>query len=273
MKRLERPLLQFLTPSALILLLANSGCATPKPPPALTPSTQPLVLKNVVRGLPPLSEPPSTLLDLRSWRLSLPVGEPHQPTQVDQPALSSFKERDYFYASSKGVVFRAYAGGVTAPTSNYPHTELREMMLSGREPAAWSTTEGRHTMAFTAAITHTPIAKPHVVTGQLYDTKGDVVAVRLEREHLFVEAGGNNLGTLETNYKLGTTFSVTIDASEGRVRVYYNGAQDPRVDVERKIDGCYFKAGVYTQSNTTKGDAPDAYGEVILSELSVQHVE
>ena len=35
--------------------------------------------------------------------------------------------------------------------------------------------------------------------------------------------------------------------------------------------GCYFKAGCYTQSNTSKGDASTAYGEVVIYSLSVKH--
>jgi poly(beta-D-mannuronate) lyase len=45
----------------------------------------------------------------------------------------------------------------------------------------------------------------------------------------------------------------------------------PKVAVPRDASGCYFKAGVYTQSNPEKGDEPTAYGEVIIYDLSVTH--
>jgi hypothetical protein len=45
----------------------------------------------------------------------------------------------------------------------------------------------------------------------------------------------------------------------------------PKVNVSREASGCYFKASAYTQSNTSKGDEPTAYGEVIIYDLSVTH--
>lgn len=267
----------------LSLLALTSGCAASAPTPVDSGSIQTSETIGasaaghqaptpIAFGPAALDHPPAQTLDLTRWMLSLPVGEAFQPTEVVQPALASFVQEGLFYASAKGVVFRAHAGGVTVPSSSYPSAELSEMVPGGARRAEWSTTEGRHSMTLTTAITHTPISQPHVVTGQLHGAKGEVVAIRLEREHLFVAAGGNNLGTLETQYTLGTVFNVVIDASEGRVRVYYNGEQTPRVDVERKVDGCYFKAGAYTLSNPTKGDQHDAYSEVIISQLSVSHV-
>ena len=218
-----------------------------------------------------VSGAPAEYLDLNNWKLTLPFGEPHHPTEIKQPVLASFSQAPYFFLSDKGVVFRAHAGGVTTPNSSYPRTELREMMKDGKERAAWSTSQGRHTMIVTATIMHVPVAKPHVVAAQLHDATDDVVMIRLERDHLFVEAAGNNLGTLDANYQLGTPFTAMIDASDGRVRVYFNDMSQPRVDVERKVSGCYFKAGAYTQSNPTKGDTEDAFGEVTISQLAVRH--
>jgi len=36
-------------------------------------------------------------------------------------------------------------------------------------------------------------------------------------------------------------------------------------------EGCYFKAGCYTQSNTDKGDTPKSCGEVVMYGLEVTH--
>jgi poly(beta-D-mannuronate) lyase len=43
------------------------------------------------------------------------------------------------------------------------------------------------------------------------------------------------------------------------------------VSYERATDGCYFKAGAYTQSNPDRGDSPDAYGAVEIRALTVTH--
>ena len=60
-----------------------------------------------------------------------------------------------------------------------------------------------------------------------------------------------------------------IEADSGGVRVYYNGVL--KATYPKHGSGWYFKAGVYTQSNLAQGDAPDAYGEVVIYSLHVQH--
>jgi poly(beta-D-mannuronate) lyase len=37
------------------------------------------------------------------------------------------------------------------------------------------------------------------------------------------------------------------------------------------VDGCYFKAGAYTQSNEEQGDTADAYGQVEIHALDLEH--
>jgi poly(beta-D-mannuronate) lyase len=96
--------------------------------------------------------------------------------------------------------------------------------------------------------------------------------IRLENSRLFVEAQGDEVGDLDTNYQLGTEFTVRIEASNGRIRITYNNASSPQVDLDRPRTGCYFKAGAYTQSNLSRGCASaNAYGEVIIRDLSIQH--
>ena len=110
-----------------------------------------------------------------------------------------------------------------------------------------------------------------MVAGQIHDGTTYLVMIRLEGQHLFVSGGGANLGTLDPAYVLGTRFTVRLTASGGRVRVYFNDLAVPKVDVAREAAACYFKAGVYTQSNRSRGDLPDAYGEVAITALSVTH--
>ncbi len=215
---------------------------------------------------------PAQLLDLTNWKLTLPIGEAGHPTEIKHEALRSYSSDGFFFVeANKGVVFRANAGGVTTPHSKYPRTELREMTNGGKDKAAWTTTEGKHSLIVTAAITHLPVAKPHIVAAQIHDESDDVVMVRLERDYLFVEGGGSDLGALASSYQLGTPFTVKLEAQNGRVRVYFNDMNKPKVDVERKASGCYFKAGAYVQSNQEKGDDASAYGEVVISKLVLSH--
>ena len=223
-------------------------------------------------GDPTDARTPGEFLDLRRWHLTLPIGDAGDPRVIEPPDLDEFTLDPYFRLNNTGnaVLFRAHAGGVTTGGSDYPRSELRELTQSG-DKAAWSTTSGTHLMTITQAILHLPTEKPEVVAGQIHDQSDDVVMIRLEASMLFVEGDGDNLGTLDADYRLGTLFTVKLEAAAGRIRVYYNDMSEPRVDVERSANDCYFKAGVYTQSNTDRGDSSDAYGEVLMTRLSVEH--
>ena len=219
---------------------------------------------------------PAELLDLSDWKLTLPIGsrrDPESPREVLQPELATFAIDPWFMLGPDAdvVLFRADAGGVTTSSSGYPRSELREMTNDGADEAAWSTSSGVHTMTITQTIVHLPEVKPHVVAGQIHDAEDDVVMIRLEGEHLFVEGGGEELGDLDPAYQLGAEFTVELVAHDGTIDVYYEDLATPAVSVARDVDGCYFKAGVYTQSNEEQGDAPEAYGEVAIRELVVTH--
>jgi len=68
---------------------------------------------------------------------------------------------------------------------------------------------------------------------------------------------------------LGTAFDLKIQAQHGRVKVWYDGKE--QMDWKISSKGCYFKAGCYTQSNTSKGDAAESYGEVAIYRLETKH--
>lgn len=213
---------------------------------------------------------PSKVLDLKNWKLTLPVGSNNKPTEIKQPDLADFTDSRYFHvdASGNGVIFRAHAGGVTTSNSGYPRSELREM--KGSANAGWSTASGTHTMTITQTITHVPDVKKHVVAGQIHDADDDVVMIRLEGSRLFVESRGKEIGLLTASYSLGTKFTVKMVAQQSSIKVYYGPTLVAALS--GKFEGCYFKAGCYTQSNVSKGDKPEAYGEVLIHSLSVTHI-
>jgi len=221
----------------------------------------------------PLPQLPAGLLDLQDWKLTLPIGDEEDPQEIEQPELASYEIVPYFHlnAAHDGVVFRAHCGGVTTSGSGYPRSELREMKNGGADKASWSTSSGVHTMFIEQAITHLPPEKPHVVAGQIHDADDDVIVIRLEGETLFIDLNGDDGPTLDDDYQLGTVFTVRFVAEGGTIRIYYNGSASPAIEYDKSTSGCYFKAGCYTQSNTDKGDEPDAYGEVEIYELWVTH--
>lgn len=216
---------------------------------------------------------PADLLDLQNWKLTLPVETPHDgnPDEIPQPELAHFSIDPYFTLTkaSDGVVFQANAGGATTRGSSYPRSELREMTNGGADLASWSTTSGTHRMTLREAITHVTPVKPHVVAGQIHDANDDVIMIRLEDSRLFVESNGDEAALLDPSYALGTVFTVQITASHGRIQVSYNG--DSKANLEQNASGCYFKAGCYTQSNIDRGDAADAYAQVVIYDLEVTH--
>lgn len=221
---------------------------------------------------------PSGVLNLSPWELTLPIPEsssqPNNPKDIYQPSLNDYSHSEYFHlnGSGNGVVFKAHCGGTTTSGSSYPRSELREMnsgYSSSSQKASWSTSSGTHTMFIRQAITHLPNKKKHVVAGQIHDKNDDVIVFRLEGSKLFIDINGNDGPTLTNNYSLGTEFTVKFVASGGKIKCYYNGSL--KYTYSKKTSGCYFKAGCYTQSNTSKGDSYSAYGEVVIYDLWVSH--
>lgn len=216
---------------------------------------------------------PAERLNLTNWKIALPVDTGHagSPDEIKQPEIGSYSLSPYFINNpdGEGVVFRAHAGGATTKNSKYPRSELREMTDGGRKEARWSSREGVHTMTVRQAITHLPNQKPELVAAQIHDDSDDIVMVRLENKRLFVEADGNEIGVLNSEYVLGTPYTVTITAERNGIRVYYDGVL--KVTYNKEGADYYFKAGCYTQSNTERGDKPDAYGEVIIYDLKLEH--
>ena len=224
---------------------------------------------------------PGEVLDLTNWKLTLPVGdEPDEADEVEQPDLARFQLDPFFRVdpTGTGVAFRANVGGATTSGSGYPRTELREMADGGSDEASWSNESGEHVMTITQAITATPKEKPEVAAGQIHGEDDVVAMVRLEKNRLFVERDGEDVGELDDDYKLGTKFTLEMKATPVGIRITYNGAKV--VEYDEVGDENYFKAGCYTQASDKpqeddrpdqKYDKPDAYGEVVIYALNVRH--
>jgi hypothetical protein len=232
---------------------------------------------------------PAGVLNLAKWKVTLPVDMDGSGNadEVKQPALATFEDSFSFFdvnGTNSGVVFRANTGGATTSGSEYPRSELREMEgESGTTEAGWSSDNGKtHSMTITQSITHLPDVKPQVVAGQIHNGSRDIIVVRIERKlngslRLFVKAGNTDEGTLDTDYQLGAPFKVEFKATAAGIAISYwktPAASTPTATVTRDETGSgwFFKAGCYTQSNTsTEGGNPDAYGEVVIRDLEVSH--
>jgi len=215
----------------LVSAVAAAACSRPatsppSPPPATwTPAPQGSALY------------PGQVIDLANWYLTLPTGEERNPDNVYQPQLNTFADpRFHLNDSRDGVVFTGNAGGVTTKGSTYPRSELREM--NGSNKASWSNTTGVHTMRLRQSVTQLPAVKPHVVTAQIHDATDDVIEVRLEGQHLLVEYdNGADEITLDPAYVLGAAYDLEITASDGHIRVSYDGTQ--KADITISGSGWY----------------------------------
>ena len=214
---------------------------------------------------------PGDLIDLANGFLTLPIGPEGDPDSIDQPELLDYRS-DWFDLTpdGTGVVFRAPAGGVTTKNSKYSRSELREMR--GEEKAAWSNTEGVHTLESRQAITKVPPVRPEVSATQIHDGGDDVMQIRLEGSTLVAQyADGAEQVVIDPDYQLGTPYDLRIVAADGRITVFYDGEQ--RAEIERSGSSWYWKVGAYTQSNPERGDDPDALGEVVVYSLRIEHTD
>ena len=217
---------------------------------------------------------PADVLDLSSWKVTLPVGDEEDPAEVTQPQLATYAVDPWFRANDAcdGVVFRSAVNGVTTGGSSYPRSELREMIADGSDEAGWSATSGTHTMVIREAITALPADKPHVVAGQIHDGDDDVTVFRLEGTKLYLTKGDTTHHKLvDDNYVLGTPFEAKFVVSGGSIKAYYNGVL--QTTISAGFSEGYFKAGAYTQANCGNSDpcSDSNYGEVVIYDIDVTH--
>lgn len=209
------------------------------------------------------------MIDLTNWYLTLPVGSPGSPTLIKQPQLATYSLDPWFVRVGDTLRFRAHCGGVTTSGSSYPRCELREM--KGTSNAKWSTASGKHTMIIRQAVTHAPVVKPQVVCGQLHGGSDDLSVFLYDgfTKSIRWKKGDTLMGKLIENYQLGTMFEAKFIATDGRIELWVNGSK--KASFSKSSSTCFYKAGDYTQSNVSKGDAPESYGEVLIERLVVSH--
>ena len=213
---------------------------------------------------PPSGNRPSDILDLTNWKLTLPVDEAREVLD-----LRGFEAKPWFQVhSSGGVQFRARVDGATTRNSSFPRSELRQM--DGRELAAWSLKE-EHRLEAELACTASPVAKPQVSLIQIHGGDDDVLQVLYDgtREGgaITYREFGTTKEVLLQPYQLGQRFLLRVEVRSGKVAVAVEGGQRAEFSVDD--ESCYWKAGAYVQSNPSKGDKPDAFGEVVIYSLRV----
>lgn len=218
---------------------------------------------------PPTPAPPS--VDLTRWKLTLPVVVNGKVQEIPPPALSIYSDK-YWTPQPDGYLCRTWHGGGTTSGSSNPRTELRELNADG-SLASWSTTKGTHTMTVVTQVNRLTKVKPHVVLAQIHDDQDDVTVWRLEGSKLYITKGDNpHAFQVRDNVALGEVLSLGFDVSAGVVR-YRLGGQVLDYALTAKTSSCYFRCGLYLQSNpkTAPGESTDEYAEVVLHAATVVH--
>lgn len=253
------PQLRFIAVVVILVVALSSCTSSPRPNPSP-------------------SSPPATIVqtgpfDLSEWKLTLPVSsdDPQQPQEIKWPALNTYSSEFYHLnAAGTGITFRAYVGGVTTIGSDFARSELREMTNGAVDQAKWSSRKGTHTMTIRESIDHLPTSHPSLVAGQVHGTENYVALIRLDGTVLSVKTYDETAQQpLDEHYQLGTIFTVKIEVVRRHIRVYYNDVL--KVDYGKDCTTCYFKSGVYLQSNPDLGDDAMAYGEVTVYNLNITH--
>lgn len=268
---------------------------------------------------------PAEVLDLAAWKVTLPVdsagqlGNDRLAVEVKQPALATYSDA-YIKAApdNTGVLFTAPVEGATTSGSEYPRCELREMRSAAENTAnaSWGFDDGgTHTMTIIQAVLELPVAKPQLACGQIHDASDDNLIILADG---FAPTTGTTAATgtstipyairwkwdgatqpdpLIPDYVTGQIFTVKVEVRDNIMRIWADkgtAAYTLRATKTGLVStfpassssGCYFKAGVYAQSNTTNagktrpsalgggptgGDAPGVKAAVAVHSITVNH--
>lgn len=198
--------------------------------------------------------------------------------EIKQPQLQSYENKPYFFADTyEFVEFMAPVGGATTKGSDNPRSELREMANNGRDMASWNSGSGTHTLEAEIAIMERPTrddGENPVVCAQVHDADDDVTVARLHGPNLRATKGDETDGpgtfVLIPNYVLGTWFKIKIEATSAGIKYFINGV--PKGTIPGTYNGCYFKAGAYTQAYSGNGGAGRGRVRIKRNSLKITHV-
>ena len=237
---------------------------------------------------------PSSILDLRNWKLTLPVDAKGgaSGSALEIKNLSGFDD-SYFSSNAAGeVVFTASADGATTSGSHYPRSELREM--NGSSLAAWTVDQGG-SMVATLEVNQVPTKDDgtagRVVVGQIHGQNDELARLYYDNGTIYVVSDHAGPANKELTFALldasGTkpqvslneTFSYLLKTEGHTLTVgvladgHVYGASIPITSIWDS-DHFYFKAGVYLGVGADgSGAGSEGYGtgQVSFHDLKVEH--
>ncbi len=225
------------------------------------------------------------MIDLNTWNLSIPVGQP--ATTINTPLLASGYQDDYFKNINGTLFFWAPVNGSTTANAKYPRSELRETYADGKL-RNWKYTAADNYLKAALTVTQVP-STGKIVIGQIHNIEGNDPAIKLSYQYKSDTRTGNIVAIYRTapgaetqsitilkGVALGQSFTYTIRLTPGgTLAVYVKTPSIATVKWTATLDKAwaaqtmYFKAGNYVQDNT--GDNTEA-GSVRFTALSVEHL-
>lgn len=189
--------------------------------------------------------PPKTIarISRTNWKITNP-----DATEVLQPEFEIYQNKPWFWEDENGnQIFRAptSGGATTSSATKYLRSETREMENGGRDRAAWGS-DDPHFFKAELAFTALPHVKQHAVGFQIHNGTTKVIMGRLEERKLFIESPHHADVVLNTNYTLGTFFTVEIQPTSTGIVVVYNGKSFMLNGVTG--ENWYYKYGCYCQA-------------------------
>jgi|GEM_PF-755465 len=236
--------------------------------------------------------------NLDEWKITLPVDDENEDCsgvtystckELDAKEISArdllgYEFTPYFQVVSGEVFFRAHAAGATTSGSDYPRSELRQL-ING-DSSTWSF-DSNQSLTTDLRVTHVPVEKPEVSMVQIHGA-GSYEPLRVQYHAdvgvYIVWNEDENTSDEALGYSLGQRLRVTVNAgpqvSGGNVYVNIENLDTGgsfNHTWTSGVDDGYFKVGCYTQSSIflsdIKGDSFSdepltAYGEVAVSSLA-----
>jgi hypothetical protein len=230
--------------------------------------------------------PPSESCDLSHWKLTLPVGVPNSPEdkamEISARQLATgYINPEFFYSEAGGaIVFWCPVNGATTENTEYPRSELREVIDPLDDNVNWGA-PGTHVLEARCRVREVPSSQK-VIIGQIHSYSGrarPLIKLQFYKgkiEALVKEspAKGKDIKLVFPEVGLDRDFTFKIKLEDGLLGVTVNDMTlTPNVyanDPEWAEQTFYFKAGAYPQDN--EGPASEG-ARVSFSDLMVEHSE
>jgi len=230
---------------------------------------------------------PSGNFDLTHWSLTIPVnssgGTSGTPATITPATLSSGYSSAWFYTASDGsMTFWAPVNGISTSGSEYPRSELHEMLNPTQTSVNW-TSSSYAKLDAKLKVLKVPSATGKVTIGQIhgYDSGPCTILVfaynaSTATASLYAKvypsptSTSPTQDTLATGLTLSKSFTYLISVTPGKLSMSVNGATATQVSINSAWDGVglYFKAGAFTQAT---GTSSTDGGEVTFYRLAASH--